>query len=293
VVASNYWVITYNKDIFAKYNLTVPKTFADFEKVCETLKTAGITPVYEPISDGWHQVLWFPSVGGQIQALDAGLYDKLNANTATFAGNATMEKALTQLQELYTKGYFGKNALSAKEADTSKMMAGGTYAMTLSQLSRGTQIAAAYPDLKATDFGYFPIPLLDNQLQPAHPAGPTWMISTKSKHIDQAKKWLAYMTQPENLQWLIDNTPDFQTLPFTGVKPKWDASQNDYFATYKMPTVAVLQDGVNYVNPQWMDMGKWMVNMFTGQKSAADMLKNIDAGRAALAKAAKDAAWSK
>ena len=293
VVAANYWVITYNKEIFKKYNLSVPKTFAEFETVCETLKTNGVTPVYEPISDGWHQVLWFPSIGGQIEALDAGLTAKLNANTATFAGNATMEKALTQLDGLYKKGYFGKNALSAKEADTSKMMAGGTYAMTLSQLSRGTQIAAAYPNLKATDFGYFPIPLLDNQLQPAHPAGPTWMISNKSKHIEQAKKWLTYMMQPENLQWLVDNTPDFQTLPFTGIKAKWDASQADFFKTYAMPKVVVLQDGVNYVNPQWMDMGKWMVNMFTGQKTAADMLKNIDTGRTALGKAAKDPAWSK
>ncbi len=293
VVAANYWVMTYNKDIFTKYNLSVPKTFDEFEKVCETLKTNGVTPVYEPISDGWHQVLWFPSVGAQIEALEPGVTAKLNANTATFAGDATMEKALTQLNDLYKKGYFGKNALSDKEADTSKAMSTGTYAMTLSELSRGSQIAAAYPNLKATSFGYFPIPLLDNQLQPTHPAGPSWMISSKSSHIAEAKKWLDFMMQPENLQWLIDNTPDFQTLPFTGVTAKWDASQADFFKTYTQAKTLVLQDGVAYVNPQWMDMGKWMVNMFTGQKTAADMLKSIDAGRTTLAKAAKDAAWSK
>jgi len=172
-------------------------------------------------------------------------------------------------------------------------MSTGTYAMTLSELSRGSQIAAAYPNLKATSFGYFPIPLLDNQLQPTHPAGPSWMISSKSSHIAEAKKWLDFMMQPENLQWLIDNTPDFQTLPFTGVTAKWDASQADFFKTYTQAKTLVLQDGVAYVNPQWMDMGKWMVNMFTGQKTAADMLKSIDAGRTTLAKAAKDAAWSK
>jgi raffinose/stachyose/melibiose transport system substrate-binding protein len=291
VVGSNYWVMVYNKDIFTKYNLAIPKTFAEFETVCETLKTNGITPVYEPVSDGWHQVLWFPTVGAQMNVLEPGLNDKLNSNQVKFADDANMEKALTQINDLYSKGYFGKNALSAKEADTSKMLAGGTYAMSLSQLSRGSQIAAAYPNLKATSFGYFPIPLLDNQLQPAHPAGPTWMVYKKSQHSAQALKWLEFMTQPENLQWLIDNTPDFQTLPFTGVKGKWDDSQAAFFNTYAMPTTVVMQDAVNYVNPQWMDMGKWMVNMFTGQKTAADMLKNIDAGRATLAKAAKDPAW--
>jgi raffinose/stachyose/melibiose transport system substrate-binding protein len=48
---------------------------------------------------------------------------------------------------------------------------------------------------------------------------------------------------------------------------------------------------VNYVNPQWMDMGKWLVDLFTGQKAPTDMLKSIDTGRATLAKAASDPAW--
>jgi hypothetical protein len=69
------------------------------------------------------------------------------------------------------------------------------------------------------------------------------------------------MTSPANLQWLIDNTPDFETLPFTGVKPKWDASQQAFFDTYKEATVPVLQDGVNYVNPQWMLMGQDLVHV--------------------------------
>ena len=291
VVAANYWVMVYNKDLFTKYNIAVPTNFADFETACATLLQNGITPVYEPVSDGWHHVLWFPEVGAQIEALEPGINDKLNANQATFTGDATMQKALTQINDLYQKGYFGKDALSAKEADTSKAMASGTFGMTLSELSRGSQIAAAYPNLQATSFGYFPIPILDNQLQPTHPAGPTWMISNKSQHVAEAKQWLDFMMQPDNLQWLITNTPDFETLPFTGVTAKWDASQSAFFATYTQAKTLVMQDAVNYVNPQWMDMGKWLVNMFTGQKTAADMLKNIDAGRTTLAKAASDPAW--
>ena len=291
VVAANYWVMVYNKDLFAKYNISVPTTFDEFEKACATLKQNGITPVYEPVSDGWHHVLWFPEVGAQIEALEPGLNDKLNANQATFAGNATMEKALGQINDLYSKGYFGKDALSAKEADTSKAMASGNFGMTLSELSRGSQIEAAYPDLKATSFGYFPIPILDNQLQPTHPAGPTWMISNRSQHVAEAKQWLDFMMSPDNVQWLIDNTPEFETLPFSGVKPKWDASQSAFFTTYTQAKTLVMQDAVTYVNPQWMDMGKWLVNMFTGQKTAADMLKNIDTGRTTLAKAASDPAW--
>ncbi|MGZ3489226.1 MAG: ABC transporter substrate-binding protein [Isosphaeraceae bacterium] len=291
VVAANYWVIVYNKDIFAKYNLAVPKTFAEFESVCDTLKKNGITPVYEPVSDGWHHVLWFPEIGAQIEALEPGLNDKLNANQTTFSADSNTAKAMSQLGELYQKGYFGSNALSAKEADTSKQMASGKFGMTLSELSRGSQIEQAYPTVKASSFGYFPIPILDNQLQPVHPAGPTWMVYSKSQHTSEAKAWLAFMTQPDNLQWLIDNTPDFMTMPFSGVKPKWDANQTDFFSAYAAAKTLVMQDAVNYVNPQWMDIGKDITAMFTGKMKPADVMKSIDQRRAEQAKAAKDANW--
>jgi raffinose/stachyose/melibiose transport system substrate-binding protein len=294
VVGANYWVMSYNMDIFKANNLSVPKTFAEFETVCDTLKAKGITPIYEPISDGWHQVLWFPTAGAQMNVLSAGLNDNLNANKATFAGDATATTAMTQFNDLYQKGYFGPNALSAKEADTSKAMASGKFAMTLSEISRGTQIEAdSSGALKATSIGYFPDPLLDNQLQPAHPAGPTWMISTKSAHVAEAKAWLSYMMQPENLQWLINNTPDFQTLPFASLnlKAKWDANQAAFFSTYALPKTVVTQDAVTYFNPQWMDIGKDEVAMFTGKMKVADVLKAIDTRRTQQAKTAKDPAW--
>ena len=294
VVGANYWVMSYNMDIFKANNLTVPKTFAEFETVCDTLKAKGITPIYEPISDGWHQVLWFPTAGAQMNVLEAGLDDNLNANKTTFAADAVALKSMTQFGELYTKGYFGPNALSAKEADTSKAMVSGKFAMTLSEISRGTQIeAASGGTLKASSIGYFPVPLLDNQLQPAHPAGPTWMISSKSKNIDAAKAWLAYMTQPDTLQWLIDNTPDFQTLPFASLnlKAKWDANQTAFFGAYALPKTVVTQDAVTYFNPQWMDIGKDEVSMFTGKMKPADVLKAIDTRRTTAAKTAKDPAW--
>jgi ABC-type glycerol-3-phosphate transport system substrate-binding protein len=39
-----YWGVWYNKDVFAKYNLSVPTTWDEFLKVCETLKKNKVTP---------------------------------------------------------------------------------------------------------------------------------------------------------------------------------------------------------------------------------------------------------
>ena len=68
------WVIDYNKTDFAKAGITgVPTTYAEFVADCAKLKAAGINPIYEPLSDGWHQTLWFFEAGPQMQKLDPGL----------------------------------------------------------------------------------------------------------------------------------------------------------------------------------------------------------------------------
>jgi raffinose/stachyose/melibiose transport system substrate-binding protein len=292
IVGNNYWVMVYNKDIFQKLGVSVPKSFDDLKAACEKIKTAGITPIYEPISDGWHHVLWFPSVGPRFEEMDPGLAGQLNANKVNFAETKSMLQALEQYQELYKAGCFGDNAMSDTYADSNKMMASGNYAMMVNTLSQPAGIEKDFPEVKAETFGFFPIPLVDNQLAPAHPAGPAKFIYSKSPHIAEAKQYLAFLTQPENLQFLLDNTPAFITLNFTGLKEKWTAPQQEFLSTYPAKTI-VYQDAVNYVNPQWMDIGKDLSGMFAGTQNPEDILKNIDQRRADMASTAKDAAWSK
>ncbi len=90
--------------------------------------------------------------------------NSLNANKATFANNPTMLTALNQLKEMYDKGYFGTDALSNEFANTEASMAGGKYAMTVNRFGLPSQIHKAYPDVAEDNFGFFVIPLADNQI---------------------------------------------------------------------------------------------------------------------------------
>ena len=56
----------YNKDIFAKYNIQIPKTYDEFLAVCATLKRNGIPPQVSPLKDGWPS---FEIALGPFQAL--------------------------------------------------------------------------------------------------------------------------------------------------------------------------------------------------------------------------------
>jgi raffinose/stachyose/melibiose transport system substrate-binding protein len=216
----------------------------------------------------------------------------LNANKTEFTDSKTMLQSLQQLQELYKAGYFGDNAMSDTYADANKAMASGKYAMMINGLNSPSSIVKDFPNVKLETFGYFPIPLLDDQLAPAHPAAPTKFIYAKSPHVAEAKQYLAFLAKQENLQYLLDNTPEFSGLNFTGLKTKFRPEQKAFMDSYPVKTI-VYQDAVNYVNPQWIDMGKDIVAMFNGTLTPDGVLKNIDQRRADMATTAKDPAWSK
>lgn len=286
------WVINYNKDIFKKYNLSEPKTYAELKSVCQKLLDNGVQPIFEPISDGWHHVLWFPELGPRYEQVTPGLADQLNANKVKFADNATMLADLTQLKELYDLGCFGKNALSDTYADRTKVLSSGKVAMAVMGTSFPQEVEKDYPDAKADTFGFFVMPLADNQLLNVNPAGPTKFIYSGSKHIDEAKQYLDFLMQPENMQYFIDNNPRAMTLPFPGVKSKFTPALQAFMDAHKDQRGTVYQTAVNYVNPQWIDIGKDLVGMFSGTLTPQQVLQNVDQRRADMAKAAKDSAWS-
>ncbi|PKM63243.1 MAG: hypothetical protein CVU97_01070 [Firmicutes bacterium HGW-Firmicutes-21] len=54
---ANYTVIYYNRQIFAKYGLSVPKTSEQFLEVCETLKSNGIPALATSASESWQSCM--------------------------------------------------------------------------------------------------------------------------------------------------------------------------------------------------------------------------------------------
>ncbi|MBE2223861.1 MAG: extracellular solute-binding protein [Anaerolineae bacterium] len=286
------WVIVYNKDIFAEHGLAIPTTYEEFAAASQTLLDAGITPIYEPVADGWHHVLWFPELGPVYESANPGLAEILNSNETTFTEDPTMLLALTQLQEMYDNGFFGEDALANEFANTEAAMASGDYAMTLNRFGLPDQIETAYPEVSADSFGFFVMPLADNQMWNVNPAGPSKFIYSGTTHPDAAKAYFEFLTRPENLQYMLDNEPQFALLNFEGVNAELSAEQQAFVDTYTEQGT-VYQTAVTYVNPQWMDIGQDLTAMFTGAASPEDVLSFIDQRRADMATAAGDPAWQK
>jgi len=288
---SNSYVIVYNKKIFEAQGVSVPKTYDELKAAAAKIDEAGITPFYEPMADGWHHVLWFAEPGPQYDKLQPNLYDDLNANKTNFESSEVMLRSLTQFKELYDLGYFGDNTLSDTFADMANQMASGKFAMALMTQDLPQQIEKINPELKATDFGFFVVPLADNQIYYVNPGGPSKFVYSGGKYIEEAKQYLSFLAEPENLQYLLDNTPTFANLNFPGLQDKYTDEQKKLYETYPEKGTDI-QNYVNYVNPQWMDIGKDLVGMFGGALQPVDVLKSIDKRRTDMAKIAKDAGWN-
>lgn len=288
---SAVWAVAYNKKVFEKLNLSVPTNYEEFKAVCEAIKADGMTPIYEAVSDGWHHQLWFCEMGVAIENAEPGTAEKLNNNTAKFADSAAAKQLIEQIKEMADLGYWGDDYMSNEYANAARAIAEGECAMTVANQGFPAELNAAYPEFAAEDIGFFVMPLLDNQVLNMNPVGPTRFVYSGSDKIDAAKQYLAFIAEPENLQYQIDNVPKFNTLPFSGVKDVYSAEISAFYAAYPNHGT-VYQTCVKYVNPQWMEIGKELVSVILGDESAEDMLKNIDRNRADQAAAAQDPAWN-
>ncbi|MBR6889750.1 MAG: carbohydrate ABC transporter substrate-binding protein [Clostridia bacterium] len=288
---SAVWAVAYNKKVFEKLNLAVPTNYEEFKAVCEAIKADGMVPVYEAVSDGWHHQLWFCELGVAIEHAEPGTAEKLNNNEMGFADSATAKQLVDQIKEMVDLGYWGDNYMANAYADAARAIAEGECAMTVANQGFPTEINAAYPEFPAEDIGFFVMPLCDNQVLNMNPVGPTRFIYSGSDKIDAAKQYLAFLAEPENIQYQIEKVSKFNTLPFTTAKDAYSPEISAFYAAYPEHGT-VYQTSVNYVNPQWMEIGKELVAVLQGDQSADDMLKNIDRNRADQATAAKDPAWN-
>lgn len=290
-VTTDYYM-AYNKKIFEDNGLKVPTTFAEFTDVCQKLLDGGITPVYQPVGDGWHHVMWFAEIGGKYEELVPGIVDKLNNNEVNFADIPEFKTALDQLNDLAQKGYFGDNYLSDQYADMPVTIGSGEYAMGICKPGTLSEIAAASEGTYTEDdFGMFLIPTLDNDVLNEHPCGPSRFIYSGSKNVDEAKQYLEYITTQDSIQHMIDGEPKVENLPYdVGQKPAYSEATEEFLDSFDKAGV-VFQDSIKYLNPQWTELGQDLVSMFIGDMTSEDILKQIDTRRATQAEAAGDEAW--
>ncbi|WP_336633718.1 ABC transporter substrate-binding protein [Microbacterium sp. MMO-138] len=206
----------YRKDIFAKYGLSVPKTWDEFVAVCQKLKDNGVTPYVMRGADSVMllRFLAFPSwttSGGKFITSVLGGKQK-------FSDGPLGADGAKLLNTLGTGGYFVPGYQNMTLSDVMEAFAGGQGAITYANTTFASKFEAQY---ESGTVGYFGVPLDGTQSKSTGSTFPVqggkgWGINADAyksnpvlkkffdyymKHVDQA------LYQAGLLSWLDTPIP--------------------------------------------------------------------------------------
>lgn len=287
------YIMVYNKTIFDELGLSIPTTYDQLKDVCATIAANDITPWFIPGADGWQHQLSFFQIGGVYEANQPGLYDKLNDNKGTFAGNETMLKVLTQFKELSDLGYYGEDWIGSDSTNMTNDFGDRNIAMAMANSSYIKQIKEETGT--SDEFGLFLLPFADNNSFPTNPAGPTMFGYKGTTHPELVSAFFEFVCTTESLQELLDNSPAYTNLDVndSNLVQHWLPEEEIFMKSISKEQMGtpVLQTGTKFTNNYWMDFGADMIAYCFDQIEANDVLSNMDINRAESAKVAGDSAW--
>ncbi|MGW7679141.1 ABC transporter substrate-binding protein [Kribbella sp. NPDC054772] len=189
----------YNKKAFASAGVEPPTTWSELLSVCDKLKKKGIVPIAVGAQTPWiTQLINYALVPATVYAKTPDFDDKMAAGTASFADSGWVD-AMTKYLELQKRGFFNDNPNGTTYEQATSMVATGKAAMAVqvSAVLAAFRAAAPSPD----DLSMFPFPATDVVADNWIPAGVVVgiAVSAKGKNADQAKAFLEYCGQQENL----------------------------------------------------------------------------------------------
>jgi raffinose/stachyose/melibiose transport system substrate-binding protein len=227
--------IMYNKKVYEKLGLSVPKTWSDFIANSEKIKAAGIVPVIQSYGDTWTSQLFVLADFANVNAADPSWAADYTANKS----NAKYSKqpalaGFTHTQEIFDKGLMNKDYASLTNVNALKMLAtgeGAQYPMITTVISNVLQ---SNPD-QINDIGYFAIPTDSGEPNATvwEPGGAYIPKTTTGDKLAAAKKLVAFINSPTGCD--IQNSAGTPAGPFA-------------ISTCKLPSdaPALVQDELKY-----------------------------------------------
>ena len=276
--------IFYNKTIFEKNGLKVPKTFDEFVAIHETLKKAGIKPQTMG-AKSWEPMLKQPMMMllNEFYSTDAGkgFDDAFVEGTKTLDGN--YNEGIKKWSELITKGVLTKDMLGLDYDQALNEFASEKAAMWECGPWAVETMKKANPNLK---FGMFPFPGTKGDAGWAVGGpGSSLAINAKSKVKEAAMQILDYTSTPEGQKALVKD--NFGSSFLKGVEVEMAPEYADMAECFK----------ANNVYGPWMywfggdaiaqEFGKNIQEVLVGKKTVDEALKVVDKKANDLRKAKK------
>jgi raffinose/stachyose/melibiose transport system substrate-binding protein len=190
--------ILYNKKVYEKLGLEVPKTWDEFMANNAKIKKAGIDPVIQSYGETWTSQLFVLADYHNVASMSPGWDQKYTHNQAKYEQPPALE-GFQHLEDVKKDGYLNKNYGSLKVNQALSYLAQGKGAHYPQLTVVVPNLEASDPD-KLNDVGFFAQPGTDaakNGLTLWLPGGLYIPRTTEGAKLDAAKKFLNFAASPE------------------------------------------------------------------------------------------------
>lgn len=261
--------LIYNQEIFEKLSLEVPRDLTQLKEVCHTLREAGYIPLYASDKEAW--TIQIPFNCMIAQCTDESTWEKIKANETKFGKIPEYEFILNEMKALREDGCTNEDFMEATYGGAVEAMAEGKAAMYVSGQFFVKDVMAENPEarLMMTAFPYNG----SDRLLVISGAG-LFAVSRESKHIEEAKLFLDWFSQPEHMDKFNAGWSHFpvfqeQNIPMDDIQKQ---VYEQYISTGK--TVAQMDETLNGVNLN--ELWNYLKEMLAGRMTPKEVLEAWD-----------------
>ena len=260
--------VYYNKEIFEQHNLAVPTTFAEFEQVCDSLLSQGVTPISFGGKLSWAVLFTFEPI---ISALCPDWLDDAAVGKATLS-DPRLLSAFKKFDEWAEKGYFGKFYAGVDEGAMLLNFSKGNAAMCITGSWNAETFNKNNPDLK---LGAFQMPMVEGGRAMVVTYSTGYCASATTKYPDEVLTFLEFQVTPEAQQ--ISITVQGEIPGMEGLKAKNELIQSIGTADRQVESFYNIigfwpKEGQNPRKLWEEDCTKWV----SGSLSAEDFIAELE-----------------
>ena len=279
----------YNKKVFADNQIEIPQTWDEMMAACETLKAAGVTPMYVSGTTDNEWTLQIIPIDARLkqESIVPGSMDSLNSHEKLWTDMEYMQLTFDRMKEMKDKGYIQDTFLSDSYADAQEALLTGTAAM----YSQATWIYAELTKLAESEeeldnIGFFPIPATEAKDSIAYTETPTgFVVPKEGKKVDLAVQIVGELVTKEAM---TEYYKMHQGIPaVNGVDVKLTSIPADVSALIEAGKTSTLPNTI-YSTPS---MASDVQAMLAGDKTPKDVLAGYDTDWDTYAKEAGNPDW--
>lgn len=206
----SYWVIYYNKHIYADLGLSVPTTWDQFLGNAQKIKASGVTPFFATQEAGWTAFIWFGEI---LSKLDPDFYRSLVNGEAKYTDEPA-RKAMGIWSDLYARGFF--TPPDTPWDNEPAMFKAGKVAM----VPMGTWRNAIFRQngLTDADYGAFVMPTITPNTKPSVIVeSGVFAVPKRGSNVDAAQKAMGEWLNPQVQRTWVGQINDISANPQVGI----------------------------------------------------------------------------